>query len=144
MKDVVIRKLEPTDADQISLIHAAILRTPLEDDFKRNIEEQARQGENASFVAELNGKVIGYMVTSILSGVFGIKKSVWISMMGVNPDFMGRGIGQTLAQSVFKFAKEKGLKDVYISVQWDSPDILSFCKNLGFDRSNFINLVKKV
>ena len=84
------------------------------------------------------------MITRILSGVFGIKKSAWITIMGVNPEFMGRGIGQSLAKSVFDYTKERGLKDVYISVLWDSPDILSFCKNLGFDRSKFVNLVKKL
>ena len=144
MKDVEIRKLEAPDAEEISRIHAAIIRTSLEEDFKQNIEAQALKRENASFVAILNGQVVGYMITRILSGVFGIKKSAWISMMGVNPDFMGQGIGQLLANTVFDHARKKGLEDVYISVQWDSPDILSFCKNLGFDRSKFINLIKRL
>lgn len=144
VKDVEIRKLEAPDAEEISRIHAAIIRTSLEEDFKQNIEAQALKRENASFVAILNGQVVGYMITRILSGVFGIKKSAWISMMGVNPDFMGQGIGQLLANTVFDHARKKGLEDVYISVQWDSPDILSFCKNLGFDRSKFINLIKRL
>ena len=144
VKDVEIRKLEASDAEAISRIHAAIIRTALEEDFQQNIEEQSRKKENASFVAVLNGQVVGYMITRILSGVFGIKKSAWIAMMGVKPDFMGQGIGESLAKTVFEHARKTGLKDVYISVQWDSPDILSFCKNLGFDRSKFINLIKRL
>jgi predicted N-acetyltransferase YhbS len=144
VKDFEIRKLKASDAEEISRIHAAIIRTSLEEGFKQNIEAQANKRENASFVAVLNGQVVGYMITRILSGVFGIKKSAWIAMMGVSPDYMGQGIGESLANRVFDLAREKGLKDVYISVQWDSPDILSFCKNLGFDRSKFINLIKRL
>ncbi|RPJ10835.1 MAG: GNAT family N-acetyltransferase, partial [Desulfobacteraceae bacterium] len=40
--------------------------------------------------------------------------------------------------------REKGIKDVYTSVRWDSVDLLSFFKTLGFDRSNFINLKKSL
>ena len=49
--------------------------------------------ESASFAAELNGEAIGYMVSYILLGGFGISKSAWIVMLDVNPKFMGQGIG---------------------------------------------------
>jgi len=32
--------------------------------------------------------------------------------------------------------------NVFTLVRWDSADMLSFFKTLGFDRSNFINLRK--
>ena len=62
--------------------------------------------------------------------------------VGVDPKYMGQGIGDRLAQEVFNFFKVKGIKDIYTSVRWDSTDLLSFFKRLGFDRSNFINLRK--
>jgi ribosomal protein S18 acetylase RimI-like enzyme len=55
---------------------------------------------------------------------------------------MGRGIGESLAKEIFKIYKETGITSVYTSVRWDSTDLLSFFKTLGFDRSNFINLRK--
>jgi ribosomal protein S18 acetylase RimI-like enzyme len=55
---------------------------------------------------------------------------------------MGRGIGASLAEEIFKFYRSKGIENVYTSVRWDSTDLLSFFKTLGFDRSNFINLRK--
>ncbi|PIP35560.1 MAG: GNAT family N-acetyltransferase, partial [Desulfobacterales bacterium CG23_combo_of_CG06-09_8_20_14_all_52_9] len=36
----------------------------------------------------------------------------------------------------------EGIHNVHTSVQWDSTDLLSFFKTLGFNRSNFINLSK--
>jgi len=78
---------------------------------------------------------------TILAG-FGIDKSAWISMLGVDPKHMGKGIGKKLAQAMFELCKEKGIKNIYTSVPWDSTDMLSYFKTLDFDRSNFINLRK--
>jgi len=55
---------------------------------------------------------------------------------------MGQGIGAALAQEIFAFYRARGIDNVYTSVRWDSTDMLSFFKILGFDRSNFINLRK--
>ena len=55
---------------------------------------------------------------------------------------MGQGIGAALAQETFDFYRSRGIENVYTSVRWDSTDMLSFFKTLGFDRSNFINLRK--
>jgi len=142
VEDALIRKLKAKDAEDISKIFAGITQTPVKDDFIKIIEEQVNRKEDASFVAELDGKVVGYMISLVISGSFGIKKSTWISNMGVTPKFMGQGIGESLANKIFEFSREKGIKDIYTSVRWDSPDLLSFFKTLGFDRSNFINLRK--
>jgi len=34
------------------------------------------------------------------------------------------------------------VKKIYTSVRWDSTDLLSFFKAVGFERSDFINLRK--
>ena len=142
MQNILIRKLKKEDVKDIGKIHAAITKTSVKADFKRTVEEQAMREESASFAAELNGEVVGYMVRYILLGGFGIRKSAWIAMLGVNPKYMGQGIGESLAKEIFKYYKKKRIKDIYTSVRWDSADLLSFFKTLGFDRSNFINLRK--
>jgi len=142
VKDILIRKLKAEDAENINKIYAAITQTPVQDNFITIIKEQVEREEDASFVAELNGQVVGYMISIVISGGFGIKKSTWISNMGVNPKFMGQGIGESLAKEIFKFSRARDIENVYTSVRWDSPDLLSFFKTLGFDRSNFINLRK--
>ena len=128
------------DADDVGRIHRAILQNPGNIDYRRFAEEQIGQDENASFVAEYEGRVVGFMISYILSGGFGIEKSAWIAMLGVDPKFMGQGIGKRLAVEIFGFYKDRGIHNIYTSVQWDSVDLLSFFKTLGFDRSRFINL----
>jgi len=95
-------------------------------------------------VAEINGAVVGYMISTTLYAGFGIKKSAWIMAIGVHPDYMGHGIGLKLARKICEVYKDKGIKNIYSSVLWDSTDVLSFFKKLGFERSEFINLKKKL
>jgi ribosomal protein S18 acetylase RimI-like enzyme len=137
-----IRRLKIEDAEQITKIYAAITRKPAGDDFKRVVEDHARRENGACFVAEINGLVVGFMISTILTAGFGMAKSAWIATLGVSPDHMGQGIGAGMAEQVFAYYRSHGIENVYTAVRWDSTDMLSFFKTLGFDRSNFINLRK--
>ena len=144
MDNILIRKLNNEDAEEVSKIYLSITKTTSVGDFRKIVAKQAQRDEDASFVAEMNGKVVGYLISYTLTGGFGIAKSAWVANIGVNPKFMGQGIGEKMAGEIFKYYKKKGIKDIYTSVRWDSTDLLSFFKTLGFDRSNFINLKKNL
>ena len=144
MDNFIIRRLEVEDAEEISRIYAAITRRPVEPDFKRVVEEQAKRGEEACFVTEYQGQVVGFMISYILTAGFGEAKSAWIATLGVDPKFMGQGIGANMAQKIFEIYRTEGIESVYTTVRWDSTDLLSFFKTLGFDRSHFINLRKVI
>ena len=139
---LLIRKIELEDADQISEIQSAITNTAAGIDFRRIIEQQLQRAEDISYVSEIDGRVVGFIISSFVYGGFGLEKSAWITNFGVHPDFMAKGIGKSLANELFKVYKRKGIKNIFSSVPWDSVDILSFFKTLGFDRSSLINLRK--
>ena len=142
MENIRIRELAAADADDIADIYASIVRKSVDMDFKKLIEKHARSENDICFVAELDGRVIGFMISYILTFGFGIEKSAWIATLGVDPEYMGQGLGDRLAREIFKLYKRMGISRVYTSVPWDSSDLLSFFKTLGFDRSKFINLKK--
>ncbi|WP_299982171.1 GNAT family N-acetyltransferase [Desulfobacula sp.] len=146
MEDTVnIREITLNDAEAIQNIRKAISEDDAGVDFIKVIEQQiSEDAGKSSLVAEINGNVIGYMISTSLYAGFGIKKSAWILAIGVHPDFMGQGIGVALAMKICDIYKEKGIKYIYSSVVWDSTDVLSFFKKLGFERSEFINLRKKL
>ena len=144
MENVLIRKLRAEDAEDICGIYMAITSASNMPDFKRIIEEEARHSQNACFVAEHDGKVVGYMISYILTSSFGIEKSAWIPSLGVAPEFMGQGIGKQLADKVSDYYRENGIQCIYTSARWYDTDLLSFFRTLGFDRSEFINLRKKL
>ena len=142
METIQVRRIRKQDAASVDRIYASIIQETEHIDFKRIIEEQTDSPGTVIFVAELDNEVVGFMISYTILAGFGIDKSAWISMLGVEPKHMGKGIGKKLAQTMFEFCKEKGINNIYTSVPWDSTDMLSFFKTLDFDRSNFINLRK--
>ena len=142
MDNLLIRRVKKEDSKDIARIFASIVKKYEEIDFDRLIFEQVRNTGMANFVAEVKGKVVGFIISYTLSGGFGIDKSAWIAMVGVDPKSMGKGIGKAMAEELFRFYKDKGINNIYTSVRWDSTDLLSFFKTLKFDRSDFINLCK--
>ena len=136
--------MKKTDAEAIGKIDAAITKVPSQLDFKQIVSEEIKRAVDTSYVAEIKGKVVGFMISYMTYGNFGADRCAWIAMLGVDPKLMGQGIGKRLAEEIFRVYKEKGVTEVFTSVRWDATDILSFFKTLGFERSNFINLWKKV
>lgn len=141
---ILIRRMKKSDAEAIGKIDAAITKVPSQLDFKQIVSEEIKRAVDTSYVAEIKGKVVGFMISYMTYGNFGADRCAWIAMFGVDPKWMGQGIGKRLAEEIFKVYKEKGVTEVFTSVRWDATDILSFFKTLGFERSNFINLWKKV
>ena len=141
-KNLVIRGIRPNDAEQIGAIQASITKSGPQIDFDYIIQAKLQGSEDVSFVAEIEGKVVGYMISYLIYGGFGLEKTAWIATLGVHPKYMGQGIGERLAQEILEVYKRKGIKHILTSVRWDSVDLLSFFKTLGFNRSDFINLIK--
>lgn len=144
MDNTVIRKLQLGDAGEINRIAKSITRDYDTTDFLRIVAIQTRSEDDISLVAEQANHLVAYCISYVLTGSFGIEKSAWLGMLGVDPQCMGQGIGEMLAKEVLKECCQRGIKDIYAPVRWDSTDLLSFFKTLGFQRSDFINLHKNI
>jgi ribosomal protein S18 acetylase RimI-like enzyme len=144
LKSIKIRKLQVKDLPQIIRIQEAITQSKVSPKRRAILEEHIRKEGNISLVALAEDRVVGYVISEIMTNSFGIDQGGWIKNLGVYPKYMGEGIGQTLATHLFAVYKKKKIYEIYTAAQWDAVDILSFFKSIGFDRSNFINLCKKL
>jgi N-acetylglutamate synthase-like GNAT family acetyltransferase len=136
VENLIIRKSVPEDVDQIEEISNKIQQLPSGELIKGRGEE--------CFVAEMNGEVVGFVAGYSLDGSFGLEESAWLAMVGVSPQLMGQKIGRELAERMLTHFKNEGYKAVYAMVKWDSTDLLSFLKTIGFVRSKFIHLKKQL
>lgn len=144
MDKIIIRKLQPTDAEEVSRISSSITGSGQQADYQNVIKVQAQNPADASLVALKGRRMVGYCISHILAGSFGIEKSAWVAHFAVEPDFMGQGIGELLAKETLKHYKALGVLNVFTSVSWDATDLVSFYKTLGFQRSDFVNLYKRL
>jgi hypothetical protein len=82
VENIRIRHLRTTDADDIAEIYGSIVREPVDKDFKALIQKHARSENDICIVADLDDRVIGFMISYILTFGFGIEKSAWIATLG--------------------------------------------------------------
>jgi ribosomal protein S18 acetylase RimI-like enzyme len=136
MDNLIIRKPKSEDFARVQQIYSAIQ--------KKQAETALNGREEDCFVAEVDGKVVGFVIGYSLHGSFGLEKSAWLATVGVDPRFMGQKIGKQLAEKALAYYKEQGYKSVHLSVRWDATDLLSFFKTIGFNQSKFINLEKSL
>jgi ribosomal protein S18 acetylase RimI-like enzyme len=144
LENITIRRLSAADADGVLRIYKSITLQSGDINIEEVIADRALKGTDACFVAEHQGRLVGFIVSYLLTGSFGIQQSAWIPTFGVDPDFMGHGIGRKLAEAIFQYYKDKGVQNIYTSVRWYDTDVLSYLRTLGFDRSEFINLQKQL
>ncbi|MBI4800205.1 MAG: GNAT family N-acetyltransferase [Desulfarculus sp.] len=135
-----LRRLTSEDMEQVIAIQQSITRQPVSPNWRKMLAQHVSDPCQAGLVAEIDDKVIGFILGEIKVGGFGSELTGWLEMVGVSPEHMGAGVGRALAQGLFEYFTKQGVTEVLTAVRWDSGDMLAFFKNLGFDRSPFINL----
>jgi ribosomal protein S18 acetylase RimI-like enzyme len=144
LKTIKIRKMMVKDLPQIVMIEEAITKVKVSRKKKGFLRDHIQKEGGVSIVAYAEGQVVGFIISEILTNSFGLDQGGWIENFGILPQYMGQGIGRTLAGHLFDVYRKKKIFEIYTSVRWDSVDLLSFFKSTGFDRSSFINLYKKL
>ena len=139
-----IRKLTARDLPQVVAIQGIIIRQEVTAEKIAVLKENINKEGNMSLVAVADQKVVGFLISELMTNSFGLDQGGWIKNVGVLPQYMGKGIGQSLAKHLFDAYRRKGINEIFTASRWDWGDLLSFFKSLGFDRGNFINLYKKL
>jgi ribosomal protein S18 acetylase RimI-like enzyme len=95
--------------------------------------------------AELEGKLVGFVLAETRLGEFGgAERTGWIKVLGVDPDYQGRGIGHKLGETLMGHFQRKNVKRVRTLVAWYDGNLISYFKSLGFDLLNMIPLEKEL
>ncbi|PLX40167.1 MAG: N-acetyltransferase [Deltaproteobacteria bacterium] len=141
---VEVRELTQTDIPSIVAIQKVITKGKVSAEWSKMMEEHVGDVRRPGFVALKGGKVVGFIIGEEKGEGFGMPRSGWLDMVGVDPKMMGGGVGKAMIKRLFEVFKERGITNIYTSVKWDAVDMLSFFKAVGFDRSSFINLIYKL
>jgi ribosomal protein S18 acetylase RimI-like enzyme len=98
-----------------------------------------------SFVAEVDGKVVGFILGDISGWEFGVPDTTgWLDTIGVDPSYQRKGLATMLIQELVRNLKAVGVKTIYTLVSWDDWDLLQFFRSTGFTRGDMINLELKI
>jgi ribosomal protein S18 acetylase RimI-like enzyme len=95
----------------------------------------------SSFVAEMEGEVVGFVLGDIRGTEYTADMCAWIDMMGVSPKHQSRGIGRMLVQAFCQECQSRKVKVRVVLVE-DDKRLVDFWKSIGFKKGNLVSYEK--
>ena len=145
IENVKIRTLWKEDLDAIVEIDERVLGENRRDYWEKRLKLMDAQFSQISLVAELKGKVLGFILGDISGWEFGVPETIgWIDTIGVEPAYQKKGLATALVRELVQNLKSFGVKTIYTLVSWNDWDLLQFFHAMGFSRGDMINLELKI
>jgi len=94
-----------------------------------------------SLVAEVEGKVVGFIIGVIMGAEYSLPLSGWINIIGVDPQYQGRGIGRMLTNSFIEACHRRGIK-ARLMVRQSDETLKKMLSSLGFQQGDLVDFVK--
>jgi ribosomal protein S18 acetylase RimI-like enzyme len=131
---VPVRTLRESDLDAIVAIDAAVSgrRRPryFELMLDRALKHSALQ---VSLVAELDARVVGFLLATLYYGEFGIvEPTCSLEAIGVDPRYRRRKVGRALMRQLRLNLGALRISTLRTEVAWDDFDLLAFLRREGF------------
>ena len=142
MENIKIRKLEKNDwgavLEIVKKLHSWFDSVALTFEIPNDLK--FHQG----MVAEVNGKIVGFLTYSSFEG------EVYVSWIGVDPDYHRQGIGRILMSELEKTLKEQGIDKLKVetlsaNIKYEPYEkTRAFYKKLGFVDAETRNFISRV
>ncbi len=136
-----LRSIAEGDIPRLVEIEKKITGAGTMSPLERSIHNYVYYGDpDLCIVAEIGKRVVGFLIGEIRPWEFGHEEVGWLKAVGIDPEYQGQGIGKALGDAVLKSLKEKGVHRVRTLVEWDSGDLITYFRSLGFVRSDLLVL----
>ena len=86
----------------------------------------------SSYVAELNGQVIGYVASQTEQFAHGQDSVLWIEYIVVHPQHRQQGVGSALLQALKDYAKKHKIDKIITTINQDNPASIRLHQQAGF------------
>lgn len=139
----IIRRFKESDLDRVIYINRRCLPENYTPDF---FLYHYREFPDGFLVAEIDGTVVGYIMTRIdrggilpqpFSREFGKVKGHVISL-AVMPHARRRGIAESLMREAIQNIRSRGVKEVYLEVRVTNNPAINLYRKLGFKVVNVL------
>ena len=143
---VVVRAVEPSDLDAIMRIDEKLTAQTRKDYWRARLDIAALRPPWMSSVAEMDGRLVGFLFGWVTESEFGMPgATAWIDMIGVDPAYRGRGVGQALVERFTGGGQElRAIRKVATLIDLGQADVREFFTRLGFHHGPMIHMEKNV
>ncbi len=137
---VKLRVLTVSDIEAVADLDESLVGVRRRE-YWQNRLERAEASWVPSLVAEINGRVIGFILGSPSGWEYGIPEDVaLIDTIGVCHEYRGRGIGKQLFKEMSSMFGRVGIRTIYVFARQENGDLLRFCRSIGFREGDMIKL----
>ena len=131
-----VRPLDELDIGSIVRIDERITGQYRPEIWERRVSYYLRRDPESSQVAEVDGKVVGFMLGDVRAGEFGLEEpSGWIERFGIDPEYRGKDLGKHLFEAIREHFRAAGAASVRTLVDGKDAGVTGFLKALGFSPS---------
>jgi ribosomal protein S18 acetylase RimI-like enzyme len=142
---VEIRRARKADLPTIIALDERVTRVPKTEYWRDLFERFSEQEQGrAIFIAEINGRVVGFAIGEVRAWEFGSPPCGWIFGFDVDPEFRERGIGSRLLNALTSFFRSCGVSTLRTMLRRDDNLIMSFFRSQGLMAGPFIQLEKDI
>ncbi len=143
MKETVsVRALETTDLDAVVAIDERLTGRTRKDYWRTRFDVAALRPPWMSAIAELDGRVVGFLFGWVGESEFGIAvPTAWVDLVGVEPAYRGRGVGAALLDRFVEGGRElRAIRKVATLIDLDQADVREFFVRRGFRHGPMVQL----
>lgn len=141
---IVVRSLTPGDVRaimdlnrEIALGHSLMSHHDL-------LTILSRGRLDLSFVAEVNGKIAGFIISQLVYLMIPFTEVCVIQGILVHPEYKEQGIGRELIKHFLGHCQSQGINTIRALIPEHNVELRRFAEENGFSRSRIINFDKKL
>jgi flavin-dependent dehydrogenase/ribosomal protein S18 acetylase RimI-like enzyme len=143
MPDIVVRNMTVRDIDEVLRIDEKITGHPHAAYYETKAASYISRGPDYCLVAEHRSRVVGFVMGDVRGWEFAAELSGWLEVIGVDPDYHGQGVSRALMNELSARFKKARVKVINTMVNWNDGDLIDYFSANGFERGEYVNLVKR-
>ncbi|MGA9995674.1 MAG: GNAT family N-acetyltransferase [Pyrinomonadaceae bacterium] len=144
MKDLAVRQMTERDIDGVLRIDERITGLPHAAYYESKAAANIARAPEYCLVAERGGQIVGFVLGNIHGWEFGTELTGWLEIIGVDPQLHGQGISRALMDELCARFRRHGIHLINTMVNWNDGDLIDYFSANGFERGEYVNLVKRL
>jgi dTDP-4-amino-4,6-dideoxy-D-galactose acyltransferase len=94
--------------------------------YRKWIDNSLQDLKTIVYIALINNSIIGFIACKLE------QRSANITLVAVDPEFHGKGVGKLLIHNLENYLKEKDIKELYVATQSSNLQAIKFYNQIGF------------
>jgi GNAT superfamily N-acetyltransferase len=141
-----VRPLEPSDLDSVVAIDERLTGHTRKDYWRTRFDIAALRPPWMSSVAEVDARVVGFLFGWVGESEFGIAaRTGWVDLIGVDPAWRGRGVGEALLERFIEGGRElRAIQKVATLIDPSQAEIREFFGRRGLRQGAMVQLEREL